>query len=170
MRDCAACCSGFSFFSAKRDPNPYSGFGSLFVPALRSGSVQTRDHRHQKRDILSDAPFLVHWGNPNTNRAASSHGAGLGVDWLFPPKNFSEADQTAPTARHQKRGVLSEAPLLVPVTGLEPVRCCQQGILSPWCLPIPPHRQLTRLLYHLKKSVSSERRGRGPRKGCAAQK
>ena len=24
---------------------------------------------------------------------------------------------------------------LVPVTGLEPVRSCLQGILSPWCLP-----------------------------------
>ena len=24
---------------------------------------------------------------------------------------------------------------MVPVTGLEPVRCCQQGILSPSCLP-----------------------------------
>ena len=24
---------------------------------------------------------------------------------------------------------------LVPVTGLEPVRCCQRGILSPLCLP-----------------------------------
>ncbi len=24
---------------------------------------------------------------------------------------------------------------MVPVTGLEPVRCCQRGILSPLCLP-----------------------------------
>ena len=31
---------------------------------------------------------------------------------------------------------------VVPVTGLEPVRCFQQGILSPWRLPIPPHRQI----------------------------
>lgn len=33
------------------------------------------------------------------------------------------------------QGVL---PILVPVAGLEPVRCCQRGILSPLCLPIPP--------------------------------
>ena len=26
-------------------------------------------------------------------------------------------------------------PIMVPVTGLEPVRGCPQGILSPWCLP-----------------------------------
>ena len=29
---------------------------------------------------------------------------------------------------------------MVPVTRLEPVRCCQRGILSPLRLPIPPHR------------------------------
>ena len=33
-------------------------------------------------------------------------------------------------------------PLLVPVTGLEPVRMLLRGILSPLCLPIPPHRQM----------------------------
>ncbi len=32
--------------------------------------------------------------------------------------------------------------LLVPVTGLEPVRFLRRGILSPLCLPIPPHRQV----------------------------
>ena len=30
--------------------------------------------------------------------------------------------------------------ILVPLTGLEPVRVLPQGILSPWCLPIPPQR------------------------------
>ena len=37
--------------------------------------------------------------------------------------------------------------ILVPVTGLEPVRVLPQGILSPWCLPIPPHRRQG-LWYH----------------------
>ena len=32
--------------------------------------------------------------------------------------------------------------LLVPLTGLEPVRGRPQGILSPWCLPIPPQRHI----------------------------
>ena len=31
---------------------------------------------------------------------------------------------------------------VVPVTGLEPVRYCYHGILSPGRLPIPPHRRL----------------------------
>jgi hypothetical protein len=35
---------------------------------------------------------------------------------------------------------------LVPLTGLEPVRYCYRGILSPMCLPIPPQRRL--LAYH----------------------
>lgn len=32
--------------------------------------------------------------------------------------------------------------ILVLVTGLEPVRVLPQGILSPWCLPIPPHQHI----------------------------
>ena len=32
---------------------------------------------------------------------------------------------------------------LVPVTGLEPVQYRYRGILSPLCLPIPPHRQIS---------------------------
>ena len=32
---------------------------------------------------------------------------------------------------------------LVPVTGLEPVRCCHRGILSPLRLPISPHRRVS---------------------------
>ena len=31
---------------------------------------------------------------------------------------------------------------LVPVTGIEPVRFLRRGILSPLCLPVPPHRRL----------------------------
>ena len=29
---------------------------------------------------------------------------------------------------------------MVLVTGIEPVRRCRQGILSPWRLPVPPHQ------------------------------
>ena len=31
---------------------------------------------------------------------------------------------------------------LMPQTGLEPVRCCHRGILSPLRLPIPPLRHM----------------------------
>ena len=39
---------------------------------------------------------------------------------------------------------------MVPVTGLEPVHCCQRGILSPLRLPIPPHR-------HFRKCIIKEK-------------
>ena len=41
------------------------------------------------------------------------------------------------TPRYEIKGIL------VPVTGLEPVQYCYRGILSPLCLPIPPHRQIS---------------------------
>ena len=37
---------------------------------------------------------------------------------------------------------------MVGVTGIEPVRCHHRGILSPLCLPIPPRRDITRLISH----------------------
>ena len=36
--------------------------------------------------------------------------------------------------------------IMVPVTGLEPVRYFYQGILSPARLPISPHRQITSIM------------------------
>ena len=39
------------------------------------------------------------------------------------------------TAQKQTDTSFEASVCLVPVTGLEPVRCFQQGILSPWCLP-----------------------------------
>ena len=35
--------------------------------------------------------------------------------------------------------------LMVPVIGLEPIRCCQRQILSLLRLPIPPHRRVNDL-------------------------
>ena len=37
--------------------------------------------------------------------------------------------------------IASRLSLVVPLTGLEPVRILLRGILSPLCLPIPPQRQ-----------------------------
>ena len=36
---------------------------------------------------------------------------------------------------------LVAAPFVVPLTGIEPVRCCHRGILSPLRLPVPPQRR-----------------------------
>ena len=48
---------------------------------------------------------------------------------------------------------------MVPVTGLEPVRCRQRWILSPLRLPIPSHRPVTRSLYRRRGANS---RGKFP--------
>ena len=47
-----------------------------------------------------------------------------------------------PTALRRDIHIMLKIPM-VPVTGLEPVRYCYRGILSPLCLPIPPHRQIS---------------------------
>ena len=46
---------------------------------------------------------------------------------------------------------------LVLVTGLEPVRNCFQGILSPWCLPIPPHQHIQFRFFVFKGKTSLHR-------------
>ncbi len=44
--------------------------------------------------------------------------------------------------KHKNKSTSFEVLLfLVPLTGLEPVRYCYRGILSPLCLPIPPQRR-----------------------------
>ena len=77
----------------------------------------------------------------------------LGLGWRFPQtfpqafpqqSTFQGKSACACSVRFQTKkdtpGGVSH--VLVPVTGLEPVRVLPQGILSPWCLPIPPHRQV----------------------------
>ncbi len=51
--------------------------------------------------------------------------------------------------------------LLVPLTGVEPVRYCYRGILSPLCLPIPPQRRIVRdelfhIILYFQKNVKTE--------------
>ncbi len=60
-----------------------------------------------------------------------------------PEHSNTEGWRPPPAAGTQnKRQLLSQLPfVLVPVTGLEPVRCRQRWILSPLRLPIPSHRQ-----------------------------
>ena len=59
--------------------------------------------------------------------------------------------------RHQKRTPPWGRSFLVPLTGIEPVRCFHRGILSPLRLPVPPQRRraginLTHLTLALRKS------------------
>ena len=43
---------------------------------------------------------------------------------------------------------------MVLLTGLEPVRYCYRGILSPLRLPISPQQHLTIILYHKRRDLS----------------
>ena len=59
--------------------------------------------------------------------------------------------------RHQQKILRKASFLLVPLTGIEPVRCFHRGILSPLRLPVPPQRRraginLTHLTIALRKS------------------
>ena len=40
-------------------------------------------------------------------------------------------------------------PFMVPLTGIEPVRCCHHGILSPGRLPVPPQRHITNIIIRI---------------------
>ena len=50
---------------------------------------------------------------------------------------------------------------VVPAIGLEPIRCCHRGILSPLRLPIPPRRHVPaitdhfHIIYYEKKMCNS---------------
>ena len=65
---------------------------------------------------------VVHRGNPNPNRLSDLHGVSARGDGS-PLSRMSVADQTAPKARHQKRGnPVRISPFLVRAWGLEPQR------------------------------------------------
>ena len=49
----------------------------------------------------------------------------------------------SPTSYQLLHSAILNLRILVPVTGLEPVQYCYRGILSPLCLPVPPHRQIS---------------------------
>ena len=52
----------------------------------------------------------------------------------------------SPTSYQLLHSAISNFEILVPVTGLEPVQYRYRGILSPLCLPIPPHRQISAIV------------------------
>ena len=54
---------------------------------------------------------------------------------------FSIQESAAGGLSYKAKKELAKQALFMPVTGLEPVRGCPRGILSPLRLPIPPHRQ-----------------------------
>ena len=56
--------------------------------------------------------------------------------------------RVAPTRYEKRATCISRSGLLVPLTGLEPVRSCPQRILSPRCLPFHHSGITTEIFYH----------------------
>ena len=99
-----------------------------------------------------------------THKPAPTQGEGCvkGGPSAGPPFAFNQGtDQDFAggmrSPRHQKRTPPWGRSFLVPLTGIEPVRCFHRGILSPLRLPVPPQRRraginLTHLTIALRKS------------------
>ena len=62
-------------------------------------------------------------------------GEGGQIDWL-------KREPLISIKKEPGTRIASRLSLVVPLTGLEPVRILLRGILSPLCLPIPPQRQV----------------------------
>ena len=59
------------------------------------------------------------------------------------PLNYTRIFDFLPRRKGKNRCThRSECSDLVPMTGIEPVRDCSHGILSPGRLPVPPHRRI----------------------------
>ena len=84
---------------------------------------------------VTGQPCAARFGTHSTSQKRGAGARIFGTSWVEPPVRA----QSRPISKkqHPKRG----AAFLVPVTGLEPVRCRQRWILSPLRLPIPSHRR-----------------------------
>ena len=80
-------------------------------------SRSSPDSMAKRREGTSPSLLLVHRGDSNPNRVSSLHGKSARGDGS-PLSRLSEADRTAPQARHQKRDILSDARF--PISKSEP--------------------------------------------------
>ena len=99
--------------------------------------------------------------------SASSSGGLSAWRWVCAPPRFGSGcfriGQRKPIIRtHLLLEKGSDYRGLVPVTGLEPVRCRQRWILSPLRLPIPSHRQIKQSYYtRTRPKLQEKSPGRG---------
>ena len=111
---------------------------------------------HKRSGVLS----LAHLGDSNPHRSCrKAQRSG------FAAKKKKQGRRSARRCL-RRRMTLRPRFDLVPVTGLEPVRSCPQGILSPWCLPFH-HTGMAGPMYHADRWKSSKRRAGTPhREDC----
>ena len=108
-----------------------------------------RQMRIVRRPALRPPPFagnaIVFARRGEAPRPADGYGEpSVGGDVGIAPPLFGAATRLAGVNGKKTGQAARRLPcfLMVPVTGLEPVRCRQRWILSPLRLPIPSHRQM----------------------------
>lgn len=119
---------------------------------------KTSDPHKSKKARSEDAPGLCHLHDMpflhdsfcrkrygRAKRSSESHPY-RGIQKLFAPSD-RRSRLTARFFGHKNDTAIDTivsitVSVMVPVTGVEPVLCCQNGILSPGCLPVPPHRRI----------------------------
>ncbi len=133
---------------AQRTPGPPKG-RKTFWGEERQPDKRSRDLRQQIAASHKGSPRR---GAANRGRQAASRLAGsthrtcgaVPVSPLFAKKRAagtfsSRSDpRVRPQLANTPQGPKGPCRVLVPLTGVEPVRCCHRGILSPLRLPIPP--------------------------------
>ena len=100
----------------------------------RFSSVAKRQKRHPPKGM----PFLVQLSNSNPN---SSHRQTRAQRKRVAAEKEEQRRECALTFEKSRSKRYKACSDVVPVTGLEPVRCRQRWILSPLRLPIPSHRR-----------------------------
>ena len=80
------------------------------------------------------------------------------LSFLFPPVEPGVFNCCETNKKVHRNSIQNYGGLLVPVTGVEPVRCRHHRILSPARLPIPSHRRVftTDVLYTIPSGKSRE--------------
>ena len=140
-----------------------------FAPAEQNAnkSAGSSDRNCVNRDIQAVFFYVpvtgidLHWGDGDRDRSTFSP---VGRKLRWPPVFALVAADVHRTSAfgwvrsrslHTKKSTPVGVLFLVPVTGIEPVRILLRGILSPLCLPVPPHRRggLTAMVSHFASTV-----------------
>ena len=133
--------------AGKRWAHPRQGTGR---PSGAEVLPHWRRPQRQRPGCFQRIPvfFVIPRGGAGGAKACSGEGPGTGLFVRGPAFRAVSPPVPSPTAAKKPAAPLA-CGFLVPVTGIEPVRCFHRQILSLLRLPISPHRQiLAHLVYH----------------------
>ena len=134
----------------------------IMIPTSSIKSIRERKARHKAaksaENLVQVLPNALNWlcvsikhalkkQGIKTLKPLISQGFQVSVSILVTQDGCGGRTRTyglrvmSPTSYQLLHSAILNLRILVPVTGLEPVQYCYRGILSPLCLPVPPHRQ-----------------------------